>query len=356
MQMGTILKELEVSGDCLKQFARFGENADTRHLNGLAALLKAFSEEYEDTDPPNFTFEEFGIRALTLRAAEDGDDLEKDAKRIADVIGMAFSHLVWHVFHPTGDVEGEPELLSEFLRRATRGRTLLDVMREFVFEKDKAMFAAAAKEPAAPLTNPSETPKSAEPAAPNLDPDNLSESLDAADCADLTALVKRWERLGGRDSVSQLVVLDDSEDDDVKLTRPEFRAAIDAINRVRHAANAECAAPEGTGTLNKVEEEEAKPISETDNLERKFQELKAEGGPMDWLSLFVTNSDSIDLTEAEFREALRTITQMREGSHLAIPDKAAIDSAIGLIMSLASLGLRAERRLKAAKEAQPQTT
>src|ERR1700722_2092005 len=65
-------------------------------------------------------------------------------------------------------------------------------------------------------------------------------------------------------------------------------------------------------SLAAAEPKEEEAISEIDNIEKKFQELKAEGTPLEWLSLFVSNSNSINLTGEEFEADLATVRKMRE--------------------------------------------
>jgi hypothetical protein len=143
------------------------------------------------------------------------------------------------------------------------------------------------------------------------------------------------ERIGDKPFVTALKIMREMIAANEETPKPAADAGEPAASLVNLSESLAAAEPK---------EEEA--ISEIDNIEKKFQELKAEGTPLEWLSLFVSNSNSINLTGEEFEAALATVRKMRE-EELA-PDPALVDEAVAA-MKRAAESVRMRR-----KEAQPQ--
>ncbi len=331
MEMET-MRDLGAQGGAMKQFAKFCERANPQNFEALEALLKAFNKTDGDD------FEGTAIEGLVRFMASRTGGKVSDEQNVAENLGYAFQRAVKRLFKECA--APQIELVTNFLycieNEERKERDPLAVMRELATSEappngypyfdnsDKQMLWCLRKmERPYVLTYPTL--------------DGKSEKTMNLSAAEATEAVKLMEPL--------MKGIRSWEEEEADLEAGKVVEPAESLSNLDAALHA--AEPKGE------EGEQPEPISEVDNLDRKFRELKKKGAPLDWLSLFLTNSDSIDLTEAEFSEALTTIRQMRRGQHLAIPSKTTVDDAIALLLTLVTLGLRAQGRINAATDSQP---
>jgi hypothetical protein len=360
MQMEEMVKQLDAQGDCLTQFARFIEVADASHMSGIGRLLKGFNVNYRDESPENFRFTDFALEVLTEIQACSEEDLDKEGIHKARLIGLCYSHLVRLVFWPGDD--REIELFVDFLKRAssTPRTPLLDAMRGAVCEVEtKAIREDMAARKAASLAN-------------------LSESLDAAESAEVSMHPLEWmdkhyqeEKKKGdgrirftinlyQDGMSDYGV--DFDEDDFKAilagwktqeveedglpTNDALQACGAIMSRMNRSAHAKPSEPRET----------AEVIPETTVLERKFQQFQEKTEEPVKVTLQVwdpvegVSNDGIELTREEFAEVLATVRKTRAEEsaekEMTPEQQALLDEAVATFKRYSAAFVSSKKRQK----------
>jgi hypothetical protein len=364
MKIDKVVDMMEANSRCMREFAEFLKEAKPRQLNALRRMLKLFNRPRpgdwcDDLEP-------YAIQGAVESMAVSlvpGDQADAEFKKRARHLGEAMSCSAYNLYAEKAPKRDFDQLIDFLEHLGQSFGSPTDIMRKQIAVEDKN--APIAEEPATPNSKPGVITQAEiadlfrreyamrdtflaihsriddgaiieagrysamvdneessyvcgfgnggvyvrDDGDPSESLANLSASLDAANYADLTAMVERWERLGGRDSASQLVVLDATDDDDLKLTKPEFLAAIAAIKNVRASAR-----------RGGRESDDEEVVTETALLGRKFYKFKeaCSEAPRVTVQLWDRtegiSDDSIDLNEDEFAKVLATVREMR-GEH-----------------------------------------